>query len=68
MGKLGSMVGGCVRVMWGGGVDRRAVSAACLSSHVSMLRSGACPSIWHLSISDKPGAAVVPGWNPTRCS
>ncbi len=55
-------------VMWGGGAGGCAVSAACVSSNVNMLMSGDCPSIWHLSISDKPGAAVFPGWNPMRCS
>ncbi len=33
-----------------------------------MLRSGVCPSIWHLSFSDMPDAAVVPGWKPMRSS
>ena len=55
-------------VMWGGGAGGCAVCAVCVSSHVSMLMSGACPSIWHLSISDKLGAAMVPGWYPMRCS
>ncbi len=55
MGGWGSLV------MWDGGADGCAVCAACVSSHVSMLMSGACPSIWHLSISDKHGAAVVLG-------
>jgi hypothetical protein len=44
------------------------VCVACVMSHVSILRSGVCPSIWHLSISDKPGADVAPGWNPMRTS
>ena len=60
MGKLCSIVGGCVSVMWGGGAGDCVVSAACVSSHVIMLMSGACPSIWHLSISDNPRADVVP--------
>jgi hypothetical protein len=68
MGKLSSMFGGCMSVMWGGGSGDCALSAACVSSHVRMLRSGACPRIWHLSFSVKPGAAVVPGRNPIRCS
>ncbi len=68
MGTLSSKVGGCVSVMWGGGPGGCAVSAAWVSSHVSMLMSGACPSIWHLSIFDILGAAVVPIWNPMRCS
>ncbi len=68
MGELSSIVGGCVSVVWGGGAGGCAVSAACVSSHVSMLMLGAFPSIWHLLISDKPGAAVVPGWNSMRCS
>ena len=68
MGKLSSMVGGCVSVMWGGGAGGCVVIAACVSSHVSMLMSGACPSIRHMTISVKHGAAVVPGRNPMRCS
>jgi hypothetical protein len=68
MGKLSSMFGGCVSVMWGDGSGGCALSAACVSSHVRMLMSGACPRIWHLSLYVKPGAAVVPGWNPIRCS
>ena len=67
MGKLSSIVGACVSVMWGGGAGSYAVSAVCVSSHVSMLMLGACPSIRHLSISDKPGAYVVSGWIPMRC-
>jgi hypothetical protein len=53
-----------VSVMLSDGVDGCVVIAACVSIHVSMLMSGACPSIWHLSTSDKPGASVVPGWYP----
>jgi hypothetical protein len=68
MGKLSSMSGGCVSVMCGGGAGGCAVSVACVISHVRMLMSGACPSIWHLSLAFKPGAAVVPYWNPIRCS
>ena len=68
MGESSSIAGGCVSVMWSGGVGGCAVCVACVSSHVSMLMSGACPSIWHLSVSDKPGAAVVPVWYPMRCS
>ncbi len=68
VGKLDSMVGGCVSAAWGAGLCVCVVSTACVSSHVSILMSGACPSIWHLSVSDKPGAAVVPSWNPMRCS
>jgi hypothetical protein len=59
---------GCVSVMWSGGAVGCAVCAACVSIHVSILMSGACPSIWHLSTSDKPGASVVPRWYPMRCS
>ncbi len=62
------MFGGCVSVMCGGGAGGCALSAACVSSHVRMLMSGACPRIWHLSLYVKHGAAVVPGWNPIRCS
>ena len=68
MGKLSSMFGGCVSVMCGGGAGGCVVIVACVSSHVRMLMSGACPWIWHLSLSVRPGAAVVPGWNPIRCS
>ncbi len=68
VGKLGSMVGGCVSEVWGDGFYVCVVSAACVISHVSILMSGACPSIWHLSVFDKPGTAVVPWWNPMICS
>ena len=39
-----------------------------MMSHVSILESGVCPSIWHLSFSDKPRVVVAPGWNPMRSS
>ncbi len=42
--------------------------ATCVMSHVSILRSGVCPSQLHLSVSDRPRAVVVLGWNPTRSS
>ncbi len=60
VGKLGSMVGNCASVAWGAGVCVCVVSVACVISHLRMLMSGACPSICHLSVSDKPGTAVVP--------
>ncbi len=44
------------------------VCAACVMSHVSILRSGVCLSILHLSFSDRHRAAVVSGWNPMRSS
>ncbi len=68
MGKLSSMFGGCVSVMYGDGAGGCVVIVACVSSHVRMLMSGACPRIWHLSLSVRPGAAVVPDWNPIRWS
>ena len=68
VGKLGSMFGSCVSAVWVAGFCVCVVSVACVISHVSMLMSGACPSIWHLSVSDSPGAAVAPWWNPMRCS
>ncbi len=68
VGKLGSMVGSCVSAVWGACLCVCVVSVACMISHVSILMSGACPSIWHMSVFDRPGAAVVPWWNPTRCS
>ena len=67
MGKPSSMFGGCVSVMYGGGAGGCAVVVACVSSHVRMLMFGVCPRIWHLSLSVRHGAAVVPGWNPIRC-
>ncbi len=42
--------------------------AACVMSHVSILRSEVCPSMLHLTVSDRPRATVVLGWNPMRCS
>ncbi len=68
MGRLSSVVEGWVSVFWGVNLRNCMVCVACVMSHASMLRSGVCPSIWHLSISAKPGAAVVPGWNPMRSS
>ena len=68
VGKLGSMFGNCVSAVWVAGFCVCVVSVACAISHVSMLMSGACPSIWHLSVSDSLGAAVAPWWNPMRCS
>ena len=40
----------------------------CVISHVSMFMSDVCPSIWHLYVYDRPGAAAVPGWNPISIS
>ncbi len=68
VGKLVSMVGSCVNTVWGAGFCVFVVSVACVISHVSIFMSGACPSIWHLSVSNRPGAAVVHWWNPMRCS
>ena len=67
VGRLGSMFGSCVSAVRVAGFCVCVVSVACAISHVSMLMSGACPSIWHLSVSDSPGAAVAPCWNPMRC-
>ncbi len=68
VGKIISMIGGCVSAVWGAGLCDCVVSAACVIRHVSILMSGACPSIWHLSVYDMPGAAEVLWWNPMRCS
>ena len=68
VGRVGSMFGSCVSAAWVAGFCVCVVSIACVISHVSMLMSGACPSIWHLSVSDSQGAAVAPWWNPMRCS
>ncbi len=68
VGRLGSMFESCVGAMWVAGFCDCVVSVACVISHVSMLMFGACPSIRHLSVSDRPGASVAPWWNPMRCS
>ena len=68
VGRLGSVFGSCVRAVGVVGLCVFVVSVACVISHVSMLMSGACPSIWHLSVSDRTGAAVARWWNPMRCS
>ncbi len=68
MGRLVSLVEGCVNVLWNIGFFICMVCASCVMSHVSMLRSRVCPSILHLSFSDRPRAVVVPGWNPVRSS
>ena len=68
MGRLISVVGGWVSVFWGVGLRSCVEHVDCVMSQVSILRAGVCPSILYLSVSDKPGAAVVPGWNPTRSS
>ncbi len=64
LGRLISLVEGCVSVLWSVGFCSCMVCAACVMSHVSILRSGVCPSILHLSFSDKPRADVAFGWNP----
>ncbi len=64
--QFGSMLGGCVCVVLSVGVFACVVCTACAISHDIMLSSSVCPSIWHLSDSDKPGAAVAPGWSPMR--
>ncbi len=56
-----SVVVGWVSVFWGVGLCNYMACVACVMSHVSILRSGVCPSIWHLSISDKHGAVVASG-------
>jgi hypothetical protein len=68
VGKLSSMVGRCVSEVWGAGYCICVASAAYVIGLVIILMSGACPSIWPLSVYEKPGAAVVPWWNPMRCS
>jgi len=68
VGRLILVVEGWVSVFWGVGLCNSMVCVSCVMSHVSISRSGVCPSIWHLSISDKPGAVVAPGWNPMRSS
>jgi hypothetical protein len=68
VGRLISVAEGWVSVFWGVGLRSCMVCVACVMSHASILRSGVCPSIWYLSISDKPRAVVAPGWNPMRSS
>ena len=68
MGRLISIVEGGVSVLSGVDLCNCTVCVACLVSHVSILRSGVCPSIWHVSISDKPRAAMATGWNLMRSS
>ena len=57
-----------MRVLWGVGLCSCMMCAACVMRHVRILRSGVCPSIWHLSFSYKPRADLSPGWNPIRSS
>jgi hypothetical protein len=57
-----------VSVLWGVGLCNCIMCVACVMNHVSILRSRVCPSIWHLSFSDRPRAAVALGWNPMRSS
>jgi hypothetical protein len=47
--KFGSMLGGCVCVVLSVGMYACVVCTACAMSHDSMMMSGVCPSIWHLS-------------------
>jgi hypothetical protein len=63
-----SVVVGWVSVFWGVGLCNCIACAACVMSHVSILRSGVCPSVLYLSIFDRFGDAVAPGWNPMRSS
>ena len=53
MGRLVSIVEGCVSVLWSVGFSSCVVCVTCVMSHVSILRSGVCPSILHLSFSDR---------------
>ncbi len=66
--KLWAMIGICVSEIRDDCFDVGVVSVACEISHVSMLILGVCPSIWHMSVSDRLGVVVVPGWNPIRRS
>jgi hypothetical protein len=68
VGRLVAPVEGCVNVSWSIDFTSCMVCAACVMSHVSILRSGVCPSILHLTFSDRHRAVVVPGWNPMRSS
>ncbi len=68
MGRLVSIVAGCVNVSWSIGFSSCMMCAACVMSHVSISRSGVCPSILHMSVSDRPRVVVVHGWNPMRSS
>ena len=68
MGRLISVVEGWVSVLWGVDLCSCVVCVACVMSNVSILRSGVCLSILHVSISDKPGADVALCWNPMRSS
>ncbi len=68
MGRLVSIVEGCVRVLWSVGFCSCMMCAACVMRHVNILRSRVCPSILHPSFSDRPRAVVAPGWNPMRSS
>jgi hypothetical protein len=61
VGRLISIVEGWVSVLWVGGLCNFMMCAACVMSHVSILRSWVCPSIWHLSFSDKSRVVVAPG-------
>ena len=66
LGRLISIVEGWVSVLWDVVLCSCMMCAACVMSHIHILRSGVCPSIWHLSFSDKPRADVALGCNPMR--
>ncbi len=68
MGRLVSIVEGCVNVSRSNGFCSCMVRATCVMSHVSILRSGVCLGILHLSFLDRPRDVVVLGWNPMSSS
>ena len=61
MGRLISIAEGWVSVMWGVSLCNCMIRVAYVISHVSILRSGVCPSIRHLSFSDRPRDVVAHG-------
>ena len=68
MGRLVSIVEGCVNVLWSVGFCSCMMCADCVLSHVNILRSRVYPSMLHLSVFDRPRAVVFLGWNPMRSS
>ena len=61
MGRLISIVEGWASVLWVVSLCYCMMRAACVMSHVSILRSGVCPSTRRLSFSDKPRPTMAPG-------
>ncbi len=60
------MDGGCLCIVLNACFFGCVMCAIYLMSHASVLASGVCPRIRHLSVSAYHGIVVAPSWNPMR--